>query len=123
VLLAGTNDHLALKRPGRLGYSPEPAGHVYRPSVDVFFQSVANLWKGGAVGVLLSGMGRDGAIGLKTLRDQGHHTIAQDMASSAVYGMPKAAVDMGGADESLAVGGIAARLVELAGTGRQWRKS
>ncbi len=120
VLLAGTNDHLVLKSPARLGYTSEPADCVYRPSVDVFFRSIMSWWKRPAAGVLLSGMGRDGALGLKGLRDQGHHTIAQDQASSAVYGMPKAAVEMGGASETLAVGAIAARLVELAGKDK-WR--
>jgi two-component system response regulator WspF len=120
VLLAGTNDHLVLKSPARLGYTAEPVNCVYRPSVDVFFQSIISWWKGPASGVILSGMGRDGAIGLKGLRDQGRYTIAQDLASSAVYGMPKAAVDIGGADETLAVGTIAARLVELVSNDR-WR--
>jgi two-component system response regulator WspF len=120
VLLAGTNDHLVLKSRTRLGYTSDPVHCVYRPSVDVFFQSIMGLWQGPAAGVLLSGMGRDGALGLKGLRDQGHHTIAQDLASSAVYGMPKAAVEIGGADETLAVGAIAARLVELVRNDR-WR--
>lgn len=120
VLLAATNDHLVLKSPARLGYTSEPADYVYRPSVDVFFRSIISWWKGRAAGVLLSGMGRDGALGLKQLRSQGHYTIAQDLASSAVYGMPKAAVDMDGADETLAVGVIAARLVELVGSDK-WR--
>jgi two-component system, chemotaxis family, response regulator WspF len=91
VLLAGTSDHLRLTASERLGYTREPQDYVYRPSVDVFFQSVTELWPGEAVGVLLSGMGRDGALGLKALRNRGHYTIAQDQASSAVYGMPKAA--------------------------------
>src|SRR6266404_5576551 len=89
VLLAGTNDHLVLKAVDRLGYTPEPRDCVYRPSVDVFFQSVSQLWPGDVLGVLLTGMGRDGAMGLKALRNKGHYTIAQDKASSAVYGMPK----------------------------------
>ena len=59
--------------------------------MDVFFQSVGAHWPGEVVGVLLTGMGGDGALGLKALRDRGHYTIAQDQASSAVYGMPKAA--------------------------------
>jgi two-component system response regulator WspF len=111
ILLAGTSDHLVLKRPNQLGYTPEPRHLVYRPSVDIFLQSVAHLWAGDAVGVLLTGMGRDGALGLKALRDGGHHTIAQDEASSAVYGMPKAAVSIGAAVEILPLGRIATRLI------------
>jgi chemotaxis response regulator CheB len=113
VLLAGTLDHLALKAPDRLGYTPEPHHYVYRPSIDVFFHSVSQHWRGPAVGVLLTGMGRDGAIGLKALRDHGYHTIAQNEASSAVYGMPKAAASLKAAVEILPLEQIAPRLVEL----------
>jgi chemotaxis response regulator CheB len=101
VLLAGTGDHLAFINATTLGYTPDPIDYVYRPSVDVFFQSVVKHWRGEAVGVLLTGMGRDGALGLKQLRDAGRHTIAQDADSSLVYGMPKAAAALGAADEIL----------------------
>jgi chemotaxis response regulator CheB len=113
VLLAGTRNHLTLKRAGVIGYDAEPADYSYRPSVNVLFESVARRWSGQAVGVLLTGMGRDGASGLKTLRDKGCHTIAQDRATSAVYGMPKAAVELGAAVDVLAVDAIAARLTRL----------
>jgi len=102
VLLAGTNDHLTLRAGGVLGYTPRPREYVYRPSVDVFFQSITRYWTGEAVGVLLTGMGRDGAVGLKALRNQGRYTIAQDQASSAVYGMPKAAAHAPGGRGHLA---------------------
>ncbi|MGA0611153.1 chemotaxis response regulator protein-glutamate methylesterase [Caldimonas sp. KR1-144] len=112
VLLAGTNDHLLLRSANRLGYSEEPRDEAYRPSVDVFFHSVCRHWPGRAIGVLLTGMGRDGAQGLKALRDQGHYTIAQDQASSTVFGMPKAAIALGAACAVLPVQQIAARLAE-----------
>ncbi len=83
--------------------------------MDVFFESVSRHWRGGAIGVLLTGMGRDGAIGLKVLREQGHHTIAQDEASSAVYGMPKAAARLKAAVDILPVAEIAPRLVDVLG--------
>jgi two-component system response regulator WspF len=79
----------------------------------VFFRSVATQWRGAAVGVLLTGMGRDGAEGLKALREAGHHTIAQDKGSSAVYGMPKAAVELNAAQEILALDKIAPRLTNI----------
>lgn len=110
VLLAGTRDHLTFKAANRLGYTPEPTDHVYRPSVDVFFQSLARTWHGDAVGVLLTGMGRDGAAGLKAMRSKGWHTIAQDQATSAVYGMPKAAAEIGAAVEILPLDRIASRI-------------
>ena len=112
ALLAGTNDHLIFKGANCLGYTPEPRDQVYRPSVDVFFESVSMHWSGDAVGVLLTGMGRDGARGLKTLRSKGHYTIAQDEATSAVYGMPKAAATLGAAVDILPLARIAPRLID-----------
>jgi two-component system, chemotaxis family, response regulator WspF len=112
ALLAGTNEHLTFKAGDRLGYTPEPRDQAYRPSVDVFFESVCTLWPGEAVGVLLTGMGRDGAKGLKTLRARGHYTIAQDEATSAVYGMPKAAATLGAAVDILSLDRIAPRLID-----------
>src|SRR5439155_13483432 len=88
VLLAGSENHLAFASPARLIYTPHPTDCSYRPSVDVFFNSVKKFWRGDVIGVLLTGMGRDGADGLLALRRRGHHTIAQDKATSAVYGMP-----------------------------------
>ena len=113
VLIAGTNHHLVFKTSTRLGYTAEPSQGAYRPSIDVFFNSAAQFWRGDLAGVILTGMGRDGALGLKTLRAHGCHTIAQDEASSAVYGMPKAAAAMGAAVEVLPVDRIARRLTEL----------
>ena len=112
VLLAGTNDHLRFISKERIGYTSEPRDQIYRPSVDVFFASVCAHWPGEAVGVLLTGMGRDGAQGLKTLRDKGHYTIAQDQATSTVYGMPKAAASLGAAVDILPLERIAPRLVD-----------
>ena len=111
VLLAATGDHLHLKRPEVLGYTRVPEETPYRPSVDVFFHSVVARWPARAIGVLLTGMGRDGAIGLKAMRTKGYHTIAQDQATSAVYGMPKAAATLAAAAAILPLPRIAAALV------------
>ena len=97
VLLAATGDHLVLGEDGRLGYSAEPKAACFRPSVDVFFQSVARRWPGPGAAVLLTGMGRDGAEGMLALRRRGWCTIAQDEATSVVWGMPRAAVERGAA--------------------------
>jgi chemotaxis response regulator CheB len=113
ALLAGTGDHLKLDASGKLFYTPEPRDYVYRPSVDVFFHSVVELWQGEAVGVLLTGMGQDGAHGLKAMRSRGYHTIAQDRATSAVYGMPKAAAALDAAVEILPLERVAGRLNTL----------
>jgi two-component system, chemotaxis family, response regulator WspF len=112
ILLAGTGDHLALKAADRLGYTAEPRDYAYRPSVDVFFQSVGTLWPGKAIGVLLTGMGADGALGLKALRAKGHYTIAQDQTSSAVYGMPKAAAEANAAVDILPLQRIAPKIID-----------
>ena len=113
VLLAGTNHHIRLLKNGTLAYTAEPVNEIYRPSIDVFFESVASYWNGDAVGVLLTGMGRDGAQGLKLMRQQGYLTIAQDQGSSAVYGMPKAAAAIDAAAEIRPLDKIAPRLLEI----------
>ena len=112
VLLAGTNDHLIITNSLNLMYTPEPESYPYRPSVDVFFKSVAEHWPGAAIGALLTGMGRDGAEGLLAMRQAGWHTIAQDQKTSIVYGMPKAAVEIDAAVEILPADQIAAGLTE-----------
>ena len=112
VLIAGTNNHLRLLGSSRMAYTEQPSDYLYRPSIDVFFESVVEHWRGQAIGVLLTGMGRDGASGLKAMRDHGCLTIAQDQATSAVYGMPKAAAAIGAASEILPLAAIAPRLVQ-----------
>ena len=103
VVVAGTNDHLVLSSSRTLGYHAEPRDVFFRPSVDVFFESVAAHWPQPGVAVLLTGMGRDGARGLRKLRESGWHTIAQDEATSVVWSMPKAGIDAGGACDVLPV--------------------
>ena len=113
VLLAGTNHHIRLLKNGTLTYTAEPVDEIYRPSIDVFFRSVAQFWDGDAVGVLLTGMGRDGAQGLKSMRQRGYLTIAQDQRTSAVYGMPKAAAAIDAAVEIRPLERIAPRLMDV----------
>ena len=113
VLLAGSDNHLVFAGPARLGYVRQPLDCSYRPSVDVFFKSVSRFWHGDVVGVLLTGMGRDGAEGLKLLHDMGHRTLVQNQASSAVYGMPKAAAELKAASEILPLDQIGPRLADL----------
>jgi two-component system response regulator WspF len=118
VLIAGTDDHLVFKSKQQLGYTEQPSNHAYRPSVDVFFHSAAQYWSGPMTGVLLTGMGSDGAQGLKAFRTLGHHTVAQDQATSAVYGMPKAAAAISAAVDILPLDRIAPRLAELLASAR-----
>jgi two-component system response regulator WspF len=112
VWLAATHEHLILDDGLGLGFTPDPPGLACRPSVDVFFQSVARRSGMRGCGVLLTGMGRDGAAGLLALRRAGFYTIAQDEASSAVFGMPRAAVELDGASAVLPLPAIAGHLVE-----------
>ncbi len=113
VLLAGQDNHLVFASPTRLVYTRHPADSPCHPSIDLFFTSVARFWPGEVVGVLLTGMGRDGAEGLRVLHANGHPTIAQDRSSSVVYGMPGAAVELGAASEILALDKIAPRLTNI----------
>jgi two-component system, chemotaxis family, response regulator WspF len=113
VLLCGTDDHLLLGPDRLLHFSAEPRTVCYRPSVDVFFASVARNWPRPGVAVLLTGMGRDGAQGLLQLRGLGWRTIAQDESSSVVWGMPKAAAEIGAAEEILPLDRIAEAIVRL----------
>ena len=103
VLVAGTNDHIVLSKGHTLEYREEPRDVFFRPSVDVFFESVADHWPQPGTAVLLTGMGKDGAKGMLKLRGCGWHTIAQDEATSVVWSMPKAAIDLGAAAEVLAI--------------------
>lgn len=109
--LAATTDHLVITSSGLLSYQKEPLDLIHRPSVDVFLQSVARNWKSGAVGVILTGMGSDGAQGLLAMRARGFLTLAQDEATSAIYGMPKAAAEIGAVTRTLSLNEIAPELV------------
>ena len=113
VLLAANDNHLVFDNPTRLSYTRHPLESSYRPSVDVFFKSVANNWRNNVIGIILTGMGKDGAEGLRALHEKGHHTIAQDRASSAVYGMPKAAAELQAANEILPLEQIGPRIAAV----------
>ena len=113
VLIPSTENHVIMKSDQTLGYSAEPMENYYHPSVDVFFNSLAMHWPGNCLGVILTGMGRDGAEGMLALKQNGHYSIAQDRNSSVVFGMPKAAVEAGAICEILPLDAIGARILEL----------
>ena len=114
VLLASTVDHIVTDSAGRIAYTEEPRNQVYRPSVDVFFDSITRARVAPGIAVLLTGMGRDGAVGLGRLRAAGWHTIAQDKATSVVWGMPGAAVELKAATEVLPISEIGAAIASRA---------
>ena len=95
--LAATNDHLVLDGARQFRYVAEPLAVHYRPSVDVFMESLIRHWPEPGAAAVLTGMGRDGAAGLLALRQAGWLTVAQDQESSVVYGMPRAAAELGAA--------------------------
>jgi two-component system response regulator WspF len=113
VDVAGTNDHLIVTSGLTFAYTPEPFDNPYRPSVNVFFRSAAKHWPDIGCGIILTGMGRDGAAELLTLRSLGWHTIAQDQQSSVVYGMPKAAKELHAAAEILSIDEVAPAILRF----------
>jgi two-component system chemotaxis response regulator CheB len=118
ALIAPGNRHLTVRRSGAI-YQAElldgPPVNRHRPSVDVLFRSVAQVAGRNAVGVLLTGMGHDGARGLLELRQAGGHTIAEDESTAVVFGMPKEGIALGGAVEVLPIDRIAGRLLDVTG--------
>lgn len=122
IYLGNTNDHLIINKKCVFEYVREPVEMPYRPSVDVFFNSLAENVGSDVVGVILTGMGSDGAKGLLKLKSIGATTISQDRESSAVYGMPKAAIDLSASTEILPLSRIADRLVGLVEKSEKKRK-
>jgi len=118
VFLAARNEHLIFTPELSLTYTGKPSNTPFRPSVDVFFKSVVDRWPLKGVAVLLTGMGRDGAEGLAALRRAGWHTIAQDEASSVVYGMPKAAKELGAAVDILPIEDVAPAILRFLNKGK-----
>lgn len=121
VMVPPGGQHLVV-RDGRLRLTLDAERHSCRPSVDVLFESVAAEYGGSAVACLLTGMGRDGALGLRKVREAGGVTIAQDESTSIIYGMPREAALLGAAQQVLRLGDIAPRLASLQGVGMGGRQ-
>jgi two-component system, chemotaxis family, protein-glutamate methylesterase/glutaminase len=120
ALVAPGGFHMLLERAGaalRIKIKDGPLVCYQRPSVDVLFTSVAMVAGARAVGVILTGMGNDGAQGMKRMKDQGCHTIAQDEASCVIFGMPREAIRAGAVDQTLPLEGIAAALMTACAKG------
>ncbi|HET7865237.1 MAG TPA: chemotaxis response regulator protein-glutamate methylesterase [Burkholderiaceae bacterium] len=118
VLIAPGGRHMTLRRSGAqymVDVRDGPLINHHRPSVDVLFRSVAACAGRNALGLIMTGMGDDGARGLREMRDAGAHTAAQDEASCVVFGMPAEAIKLGAADDVVPLGGIAAWLRQAAG--------
>ena len=116
VLIAPGNRHLLLKRSGARYYVEIKDGPLvsrHRPSVDVLFRSTARYAGKNAVGVIMTGMGDDGAHGMREMKEAGAYNIAQDEASCVVFGMPAEAIKLGGVDRIMPLNQIAGEVVRL----------
>lgn len=116
VLIAPGDYHMVVRRSGaryyvEIGTGKKVSGH--RPSADVLFNSVAKIAGSNAIGVILTGMGGDGARGLLAMRNAGAITLGQDEASCVVYGMPKVAYELGGVEKQLPLSQVAKGILEL----------
>jgi two-component system chemotaxis response regulator CheB len=113
IYIAPTGFQLEFAHDGRFILSQDTEGRLHIPSGDVLLASAADVYGPNAIGVVLTGMGEDGAGGLLKLRQKGGRTIVQDEASSVVFGMPKAAIERGGSEYVVSLGEIAPLLVKL----------
>jgi two-component system chemotaxis response regulator CheB len=115
VLIAPGGRHMMLKRNGAqyvVDVADGPLINRHKPSVDVLFRSVAKFAGANALGIIMTGMGDDGARGMKEMHDAGAQTIAQDEASCVVFGMPKEAMKLGGVDQTMPLGQIPGAIVK-----------
>ncbi len=117
IYLAPDHVHMKVTADGRIHLTDDPPVNGLRPSVDTLFASVARIYGARSVGVLLTGMGSDGALELKRMRDRGAITLAQDKETSVVHGMPGAAIALGAASRVLPAEHIATVLNSLASAG------
>jgi two-component system, chemotaxis family, protein-glutamate methylesterase/glutaminase len=110
VYVAADNHHLTIAKDRTIALSDEPLVAGHRPSATVLFKSAAKAYGAGVLAIILTGMGKDGVDGLAAIQSAGGTVIAQDEKSSAVFGMPKAAIDAGYTDEIISLDGIIARI-------------
>ena len=116
ALIAPGDKHMLLQRSGARYYVSIKDGPLvsrHRPSVDVLFRSAARFAGANAVGIIMTGMGDDGAKGLAEMKQAGAHTVAQDEATSVVFGMPKEAIALGAADRVLPLGSLASEILRI----------
>ncbi|HUG52230.1 MAG TPA: CheB methylesterase domain-containing protein, partial [Vicinamibacteria bacterium] len=135
VLLAGAGDPLrertvyvapdglemGIGDGGRVVLSPPAPSNTFHPTVDHLFESVADTYGAHAMGILLTGMGRDGAAGLRRLREAGALTVAQDEATSVIFGMPGEAIRLAAAEHVLSPPEITRLILAVAGRDKEGR--
>lgn len=116
VFIAPGDYHMLIEREGgktviKLNQNPPIGGH--RPAVDPLMESVARTYGSKAIGVILTGMGRDGAKGIEAIKRQNGYTIAEDQSTAVVYGMPKAAIELGVVDKIVPITGVTAKILKV----------
>ena len=114
--VAPTGHHMEVANGGKISLTDGPLIEGQRPSADVLLSSVGKKYGSRCIGVILTGMGSDGARGIKAIKDCGGATIAQDEESSVVFGMPKAAIELGAVDKVLSLDSIAGEVLGLLGS-------
>ena len=117
IYLSPGGTQTRVKRRGLADYcfmlSDDPAGALYKPCVDIAMTSVADVYHGRSLGVILTGMGHDGCEGMRAIKSRGGKTMAQSEETCTVYGMPKAVVDAGLADKVVPLGNVAAEILNM----------
>lgn len=122
VLIAPPESHMTVQKGGRITVEAGPPVRGFRPSIDVIFSSVARVYGARAAGILLTGMGVDGAAGLREIRLAGGPTLVQDEASSVVFGMPRAAIERGAAEHVLPPAGLLRHMMSWHAAARRRRE-
>jgi two-component system chemotaxis response regulator CheB len=111
ALLAPGGFHMIVGNDKKVHLNTQPTVHGVRPAVDPMMETASEVYGSESIGVLLTGMGKDGAIGMKRIKEHGGATIAQDKESSTIFGMPKAAIDEGCVDKVMPLSQIAQEIV------------
>lgn len=112
ALIAPGGYHMTVTRDGRIQLGIGPPEHGVRPAVDPMMRTTAEIYQSETIGVILTGMGRDGSSGMKAIKKNGGRTIAQDEATCTVFGMPKIAIQEGSVDKILPLSKIPEQLMQ-----------
>lgn len=110
VYLSPTGKHMIINRQKRIGFLEKNENDLYSPSCNILLSSIADVYGADAIGIILTGMGDDGASGIRKIKDSGGVTIAQDEASSVIFGMPKVAIESGCIDKVLSISEISGEI-------------
>ncbi|KPA16487.1 response regulator receiver modulated CheB methylesterase [Candidatus Magnetomorum sp. HK-1] len=113
VYLSPPEYHMVITKKGTIGFKDRSPGDIYFPSCDKLLKSIAHAYKSRSVGIILTGMGSDGLLGMRTIKEQGGFTIAQDEKSSVIFGMPQVVINSGYADKILHLDKISGYLLNI----------